>query len=89
MCLSPIYETLSSAVLFKLVSSRFDQKDILKFIFNQYSLRMDDLLRIEALVLLNSIAPPDNHKLNNIKNNGGLNSLLKSNIPLQLHSWRS
>ena len=68
-------------MLLLLVPSQFDRKDIC----NQCTLRMEFMLHMEALVLL------QHGKLNsadsNIESNIGQNSLLQSSIPL--HSWRS
>ena len=88
MCAQPSNETIGSGMLVYPVPSKFDQKDILKCICNQKILRMDFITCMEVLVLLqrNKLKSPDYHKLTNIKDIIGKNSLLQSNIQLQLHS---
>ena len=82
MCAPPSNETIGSSWLVYPVPSKYDQKDILKCICNQKILRMDFILRMEILVLLqrNKLNSPD-YRLTNIKDNIGRNSLLQSNIP--------
>ena len=91
MCVPSLNETLGSSKLVYPVPSQFDQKDVLKGVCNQKILRMHFILRMEVLVLLqrNKLNGPDLHKLTNIKDNIGQNSLLQSNIPLQPHSLHS
>ena len=71
--------------------SQFDQKDVLKCICNQKMLCMDFILQMEVLVLIqcNKVNSPDYHKLTNIKDKKGRNSLLQSNIQLQVHFLHS
>ena len=86
MCAPPFYETPYSAMLVWLVPSQLDQKDILKFICNQYILCIEFILYMDVLVLQQrgKLKSPEYHKLTKIKNSMGQNSLSHSNIPFQL-----